>query len=152
MSSAQTFLVPTDFSEPAAAAVEAAVALAAQIGASILLLHVWEPPPVTPDVLGAVALFDNEPQRLALDGIAAKLNARGVHARACFEVGLPSERIVAAALRDRCSLIVIGTHGRTGVRRLLIGSVAEQVVRHAACPVLTVRSPVAPAERPAASA
>src|SRR5262249_53361175 len=65
----------------------------------------------------------------------------GVEIEHRLEDGEPVEQIIRAAAQGQCDLIVMGTHGRTGFRRVLLGSVAEQVLRRAACPVLTVNTP-----------
>jgi nucleotide-binding universal stress UspA family protein len=69
----------------------------------------------------------------------ARAEAGGVAARSVLPVGVPHREIVKAAEKERADLLVIGTHGRTGLDRVLLGSIAERVVRLAPCPVLTVR-------------
>jgi nucleotide-binding universal stress UspA family protein len=78
----------------------------------------------------------------AVEQRAAKARAEGCHARAVLRTGVPYQEIVALATDERADLIVIGTHGRGGINRVLLGSVADRVVRLAPCPVLTVREPV----------
>ena len=77
----------------------------------------------------------------ALGTVVATLAAAGVTARARVETGVAWQEILRIAREDQADVIVMGTHGRTGVNRLLLGSVAERVVRQAPCPVLTVRAP-----------
>ncbi|MEK7715145.1 MAG: universal stress protein, partial [candidate division NC10 bacterium] len=67
--------------------------------------------------------------------------AAGIPVRWALEVGVPFEEIVKAAEKEGADMIVMGTHGRSGLNRLLLGSVAERVIRLAPCPVLTVRQP-----------
>jgi nucleotide-binding universal stress UspA family protein len=74
-----------------------------------------------------------------LADLAARLAKRGVKVRTLLREGTPHRAIVDAAKQPGTDLIVMGTHGRTGMSRLLLGSVAELVIRHAPCPVLTVR-------------
>jgi len=74
-----------------------------------------------------------------LDKLLAKARAAGVRARGLLLEGVPHDRIVRAAKSRRADLVVIGTHGRTGLARLFLGSVAGRVVAAASCPVLTVR-------------
>jgi universal stress protein A len=117
-------LVATDFSETADAAVRVAVAYAESLGASLDVLHVVSP---LADPLAEPWLT-----RLAreIDGAVPVTTA--------VRSGVPSTQIVHYAHENRIDLIVLGTHGRTGISRALSGSVAERVVRLARCPVLTV--------------
>jgi universal stress protein A len=144
-------LVPVDFSEPSRAALEYAANLAQTFGATLDVLHVWEAPSFAPrgsDVVsvgaGEFGLEDliRKSAEEALDGFVERARKRGVivnSARA--QRGAPAHAIVDAAKAGNYDLIVVGTHGRTGLPRVLLGSVAENVVRHAHCPVLAVRKP-----------
>ena len=144
-------LVPTDFSETADAALEYATALAGRFDASVHLLHVFTDPyrgaadvyaPLLPK-LRERAMDD------ALACLATRLAGRQTAARpgTCVIVsGLAAKEIARYAADHAIDLIVMGTHGRRCVAHLLLGSVAEHVVRIAPCPVLTVRG-----ERPAAA-
>ena len=149
-------LVPTDFSEPAEAAFEWARVMARRFGASLHLLHVLSD--VRADgSFGADALADESPDARTLrladarERLAHHLTAvdrAGLHATSEVILG-PSASVVADYAGDNgFDLIVMGTHGRTGLAHLVIGSVAERVVRSAACPVLTTRA-VRPALAPA---
>jgi nucleotide-binding universal stress UspA family protein len=143
-------LVPTDFSEPSEAALEYAKGLAARFGASLRLVHVVEDPIVTgafgaetyvPEPIGfSAALRADAEQRLATLLTPADLGTL----RATTEVlsGPSASTIVNAARELGVDLIVMGTHGRTGVVHALMGSVTERVVRSAPCPVLTVHAPI----------
>jgi nucleotide-binding universal stress UspA family protein len=126
-------LFPTDFSEASRVAGRMAAALARESGAQLTLLHVV--PPVT----------DPSPSP-TLAALATEL-APGMSVTTEVLSGLPASRIVEYAQRRGVDLIVMGTHGRTGLSAALLGSVAEAVVRRAPCPVLTV-----PATRPAPEA
>jgi nucleotide-binding universal stress UspA family protein len=138
-------LVATDFSPCARAALDAAVELAAPLQASILLLHVYAvPTEVLPD--GSI---------LSLDGLAVERIERALDDELCDERrraqrrgvaiavehadGQPAEVILRRAAEEHIDLIVAGTHGRRGLKRLVLGSVAERVLRTASCPVLVVR-------------
>jgi nucleotide-binding universal stress UspA family protein len=79
-----------------------------------------------------------------LERLAKSLRARGLKVKSLLEDGLPVERILQVAHRLRSDLIVLATHGRSGLAHVLLGSVAENVVRRAACPVLVVRSKGSP--------
>jgi universal stress protein A len=135
---------PTDFSESATRAEREAVRLAKALGAELVLAHVgtdamlWREGVYTPELRAVV-----EGQRKwAADSLAARaaaLAAEGVTARAVVKVGVAWKEIVRLAAEEHAEMIVIGTQGRTGLERLLLGSVAERVIRHAPCPVLTVR-------------
>jgi nucleotide-binding universal stress UspA family protein len=141
-------LVPTDFSKHAQNALTYAAAFADKFGADLYLLHVVQdlamflPEPVT----GAPALVPPLNQltgvvRTALDRLIAEnhLAERSVHAEVCE--GTPFYEIIRFAREKDIDLIVMATHGRSGLAHVLLGSVAEKVVRKAPCPVLTVRHP-----------
>jgi nucleotide-binding universal stress UspA family protein len=138
-------LVATDFSDCAVAAEGRALEFARALGAEVLFVHVavetpryGEGPFSTPAVPN---MFEAQ-QRWAADTLTERVAAaetQGVSARSLVKVGLPFAEIVKTAEEERADTIVIGTHGRSGLSRLLLGSVAERVVRTAPCPVLTVR-------------
>jgi nucleotide-binding universal stress UspA family protein len=139
----KNILHPTDFSQPAGNALLLARALAKDHGARIILLHVVEMPVVGP--AGMVPfpppspLIDRQALNAQLHAIAAANSDVRIEAR--LAEGQAASAILDAAKESACDVIVMGTHGRTGLSRLLMGSVAEQVVRHATCPVLTVKTP-----------
>jgi universal stress protein A len=128
---ARHVLVATDFSDSAEAALEAAVRCARAFGVGLHVLHVF-------------AREERDVTRLLAEA-AARAGA-DIPVTVAGTGGDPAEEILRYARRHPIDLIVVGTHGRTGVSRLLIGSVAERVVRGAGCPVLVV-----PAPRPAAA-
>jgi nucleotide-binding universal stress UspA family protein len=132
-------LVSTDFGDAARAATEHALALAQKLGAKVTLLHTWELPPFDygEAVQWPVAELERQAQR-ALD--AAVAAARRVHpdVEGLVVFGDPHAKILEVVAERRCDLIVMGTHGRKGMARLFLGSVAERVVRFAKVPVLTV--------------
>jgi universal stress protein A len=144
---ASKILFPTDFSPFGAEALRWATALARDSGAKLIIVHVEEPPMAYGGgemYLGAEQ-GDREELRKSLVQVVP------ADSKVAFEhkllVGDPATAIVEAADQENADLIVIGTHGRTGLTRLLMGSVAEAVVRRAKCPVLTVKHPSAlPAE------
>jgi nucleotide-binding universal stress UspA family protein len=136
----RTILHPTDFSERSEAAFRLACSLARDHRARLIVLHVIPPP-----VSHAEAVARQEPHsyreerwndlyRLQAPGTGMDIEHR-------LADGDPAAEILRVAEESPCDLIVMGTHGRTGLGRLLTGSVAEQVLRHSACPVLTVKMP-----------
>jgi universal stress protein A len=139
----QKILFPTDFSAASNAALRYAVSLARQSDALLLVLHV-EPPSVPP--LGTVAPpadhMDEEEEALVtlLTTIVAADNKKVSHEFRNVR-GDPAEVIVRVAQQEHVDLIVMATSGRTGLRRMLMGSVAEAVVRQAPCPVLSLKEP-----------
>jgi nucleotide-binding universal stress UspA family protein len=149
MEQIREIIVPVDFSECSRAAVEEAAWLASRCGAELKLLHVWQAGAfLAPDgVSGApptALAFSDLVQRNArqeLTRFVAELSARGINVKAAWaEQGQPSRVIVEAAKNADADLLVMGTHGLTGLEHALLGSVVEKVLRRAPCPVLSVRS------------
>jgi nucleotide-binding universal stress UspA family protein len=143
----KTILVPTDFSDTANAAVRCAAGLAQTLGSRLILLHVVEDVVAKGLTAGvgtaAVGRLQDDTIREAvekLDRTLAEppLNRTGVE-RAVV-AGEPYAGILSYAQEHQVDLIVLGTNGRTGIARMLLGSVAERVVRTSPCPVLTVRA------------
>ena len=133
-------LVATDFSDASAAAMDYGRALARTFGASLHLLHVMENPFLRPMAADPHAIKTATFRRLA--GRITNDDRGALHATAVLETSdNPADAIVEYARAHAVDLIVMGTHGRSAVEQLLVGSVAEKVVRKAPCPVLTVRHP-----------
>lgn len=141
----------TDFSPSSQAALEHASDLAQRLGAELAVLHVFERPfylepgvshrlQVRHDVDQWLREVREEAER-QLAALAETLRSRGLRVTETFRDGVPDVEIVHAAKDLGADLIVVGTHGRTGLPHMLIGSVAERVVRHSPVPVLTVRPP-----------
>ncbi|NQV25882.1 MAG: universal stress protein [Rhodopirellula sp.] len=136
-------LVPTDFSGPAREATDYALALAHAFGSSITLFHVIEDPVVYVPALGGYTPQPNEFENfsdVALAEWVVAEDAPGVTIHREWQHGHPVSSILDFAIEHGCDLIVMGTLGRGALSHLLIGSVAERVVRKAKCPVLTVHS------------
>jgi len=141
MTDFRNILVATDFSEPAARAVDVAVELAREFDARLTLLHVYQIPTQAYAYEAVMPLdaFATSAQK-QLDDELAKQRTRYPNCEGLVDLGRPAERIVAVADKRGVGVIVIGTHGRRGVSRFLLGSVAERVVRTSAVPVMTVPS------------
>lgn len=138
---AKTILFPTDFSHSGDAALTMATALARDTGATLLILHVEEPPAA----YGGGELYYGMPEPATKDLLALLDQVKPSDPKVPFKhrmvTGEPAGAIVRVAEEEEADMIVLGTHGRTGLSRLLMGSVAEAVVRRAKCPVLTYREP-----------
>lgn len=140
-------LWPTDFSPLAKTALPHAAGLASDAGAELVLLHVLPLPAMyaAPDISGAVWIplqrKTRAAARLRLLRLEKQVKGPNLRTHMVLTEGIPFSQIVRAAKRLRCDLIVLATHGRTGLAHAIVGSVAENVIRHAPCPVLTVRPP-----------
>ncbi|MGH8070161.1 MAG: universal stress protein [Candidatus Entotheonellia bacterium] len=133
-------LSPTDFSEHAKQAVTSAFELAQRFGAKLSLLHVIEVPVYTIEVALPLENLEWDARReLAL--LLPEAEAAHMAVTRLVELGVPYQRILETATAEQVDLIVMATHGRTGLGHLIMGSVAERVVRLAPCPVLTIRPP-----------
>jgi universal stress protein A len=139
-------LCPVDFSEHSKAALEHAEDVARKFGADLTLVHVVEPilypvayglPPVSP-VDYEQAARDSAGKALA--SLSAEVGARGGKAATRIESGAASQRICELAKAEGFDLIVLATHGYTGLKHVLLGSTAERVVRFAHCAVLVVKA------------
>ena len=139
-----TILHPTDFSDRSQCAFDLACRLARESGARLIILHVIQPPPFITHGEMAKALQQAEGYRRELNEKLHNLRCGDPTVAMEYRLkdGEPVAEILRAATQSECDLIVLGTHGRTGIRRLLLGSVAEQVLRRAGCPVLTVNTPL----------
>ncbi len=137
-------LCPVDFSDPARAAMNAAAELCAHFDAELVLFHAYQLPGYTLPEGSVVAspkmlqdLADQADTHLAeWRGAAGRMGAPRV--TTAKSIGDPALEVVRLAREGGFDLVVVGTHGRTGLRHALLGSVAERVVRRAGCPVLTI--------------
>ncbi len=138
----KTILHPTDFSPQADYAYRLACGMARDYGAKLIIMHVRVIPTVA---YGEFAALPPEPEEslASLRQRLSELKPKDCQVEYVLTEGVPAEEIVDLARDRHCDLILLGTHGRTGLGRLLMGSVAELVVRRAPCPVLTVKMPVA---------
>jgi nucleotide-binding universal stress UspA family protein len=137
---APKILYPTDFSTMGQAALDMATSLARDRGAKLLIVHVEEPPMAYGG--GELYYGIEEPDRKELQRMLSEVVP--IDASVGYEhrllLGSPASAIVHLAEKEGVDMIVMPTHGRTGLSRLLMGSVAEEVVRKAKCPVLTVKA------------
>ncbi|AMV26436.1 Putative universal stress protein [Gemmata sp. SH-PL17] len=135
----RTILYPTDFSDAASSAFELACALARDYGATLIAVHVIPPPHVfAGDGMGIAAPVE-DPEEAAARLAALGTSGHGGRFEYRLLDGDPTEQILKVAGDTSADVIVMGTHGSSGLMRLLMGSIAESVMRKAPCPVLTVR-------------
>lgn len=138
-------LVPTDFSEQGKTALMYAVAFADQFGAAVDLLHVMEPVPPGA-LLSYISLSDlkksmEEDAEKNMEELSAEWTDYAFPVKKIIVEGHPFVEIIKHAKESNADMVVMGTHGRGAIAHMLLGSVAEKVVRKAPCPVLTVRHP-----------
>ena len=139
-------LVPLDFSACSRTALAHALALAEKFHSTVDVLHVWEPPRyVGPDVMlhvpgdnKSLADYVRDEARTELEKLLGELD-ESITVNSILEAGDARRRIIELTESGMYDLVVMGTHGRTGLTRFVLGSVAENVVRRSYCPVLTVR-------------
>jgi nucleotide-binding universal stress UspA family protein len=147
MATIHRILYATDLSAASEPAWDEAQRLGRLFGAEIVLLHVVAPPPIVPveayvpaqvyqDLLESARRDAQE----RLDRVLGSVAGSGLKLQLRLEEGRPASRILEVATEEAADLMVVGTHGRTGIERLVLGSVADRMVRQASCPVLTVRS------------
>ena len=135
----ERIMVPVDFSSYGDAAIAFASTLAKESGATLDLVHVYEEPFAYTDESSTVPPADLGDDRTRLE--AVRPDDPEVSFQHEFLIGHPADKIVEYAGDRQVDLIVMATHGRTGLARLLMGSVTESVLRRAPCPTLTVRMP-----------
>jgi nucleotide-binding universal stress UspA family protein len=139
-------LVPIDFTETSDKALDFAIELAQKFDASITVMHAYEIPVIGFPDGALVATVDvatriQEAAKKGLDAAVAARSARGVKITSVLRDGVAWEEIRAVAEDVHADIIVIGTHGRRGIARALLGSVAENVIRTVKTPVLTIHGP-----------
>jgi len=141
-------LVPVDFSEKSERALDYAIEFAKKFGASVTLVHAYEIPVygyglvdaslvASPDLAARIS----DAAQKTLDALVASRADRGVPIQGILRNGVAWEEIANVAKETHADLIVIGTHGRRGLARALLGSVAESVIRTSDVPVLTIHAP-----------
>jgi nucleotide-binding universal stress UspA family protein len=136
-------LVPVDFSEHSQKALRYALAFAAQFGAEVTLVHIveqmvypgdWMYPPL------AATDFATEKREQVLERLRALDAGSGVKTKHVVRLGRAWQEVVEIAREQKADMIILATHGYTGIKHVLLGSVAEKILRHAPCPVLSVRA------------
>lgn len=142
MSTFKRILIPTDGSEYTKAAIKKGIALAKQMGAEVTAMYVVDQTsfinfPMDSTIVSVYSLLEKEGKD-AIDFVVQEGEKAGIKVNTLIEEGSPSRKIVDAS--KNFDLIVMGTLGRTGISKILLGSVAEKVIRFALCPVLVVRS------------
>jgi nucleotide-binding universal stress UspA family protein len=145
MSVFSKILVPVEYSEPCRDALELAAELAAPQSAALVVLHAWEVPTYVSDHVspGGHSLFDMVRQRAEEEMKTFLAGAKlpgGVSVETRIESGEPAHVVLDAIRENGCDLVVLSTHGRTGLSHVVLGSIAEKIVRLSPVPVLTVPS------------
>jgi nucleotide-binding universal stress UspA family protein len=148
MSTFKKIMIPTDGSEYTKAAIKKGIALAKQMGAEVTAMYVVDQTsfinfPMDSTIVSVYSLLEKEGKD-AIDFVVQEGEKAGIKVNTLIEEGSPSRKIVDAS--KNFDLIVMGTLGRTGISKILLGSVAEKVIRFAQCPVLVVRSDAEVAE------
>ena len=143
----KSILFPTDFSEGSSQALQYAVDMSKRYGAKLYLVHIiydvvkatgWYVPHISTDQMYKV-IEEGAKKELERFGIEELREVKDLERS--VRLGVPHEEIINFAKKNRIDIIIMGTHGRKGIDRMLFGSTAAQVVRYAPCPVLTVRLP-----------
>ncbi|HLV19995.1 MAG TPA: universal stress protein [Polyangiaceae bacterium] len=149
-SDVRRIMVPVDYSEHSLHALSYAAALAERFSAELLILHVWDQPSYVPETItvgppGAARplgdLIRENAEKEMQEFLARASLPRTVQSRHKLVSGEPASAVLKCSEHESPDLIVMGTHGRTGMKHLLLGSVAEKVVRLSAVPVITVPPP-----------
>lgn len=147
MSAMRRILFASDFSKASRKAFTTAVAMAKANRAALTIVHVIVPfTPIVPEQYLSAETWeqiDNEAKRVSrqqLRRVMARARKAGIRVVGLLQEGDPAQQIIRAARSTRADLLVVGTHGRTGLAKFFVGSVASRVVATAACPVVTVRS------------
>jgi len=141
-------VVPADFSRCSEEAWALAQRVAERLGSEVVLVHVFlvmspygDVPIGHSDATGQAVENARKWVSEELEKMVAGARARGIKARPVMRTGMPHQEIVALATEERADIVIMGTHGRSGLSRVLLGNVAERVIHFAPCPVLTVRKP-----------
>ena len=138
-----SILCPVDFSDASRKAVQYAREFAASMGSSVYLLNVVEPRPMAVDITLNYVPLEEDLEKAAqedLDVVLQDLLGAGLKAECAVEIGNPADVILDKSGDPEINLVIMGSHGKKGLSRFIMGSVAETVVRKAQCPVLIVKA------------
>jgi nucleotide-binding universal stress UspA family protein len=146
MISIKSVLVPVDFSKESTLAAKFATSLAQQYGSKLYLLHVLEPlHPGFQAEIGELREFEEKRKATVTEDLANLIPAgvkKNLSVEEILEIGSPVYHVIVEKAQELdVEVMVIATHGRTGLSHMLLGSVAEKVIRHAPCPVFVIRNP-----------
>ena len=139
-------LVATDFTPASEPALDEAIEMAKGDGTELLIAHAYQLPNMPGTESGGAAVYEEWVKELRdsveerLKPLVERARGEGIHAEALILTGTPSEAITEAAAEQAADLVIMGTHGRKGVSKLFLGSVASRVISSAPCPVLTVHA------------
>ncbi len=146
MKTFQRILFATDLTPASMRAFQEAVGLAAQSEAQLIVVHAYEPPNIAQATAVGGGVYEEWDRNLRAESearlapLVEQAKRAGVEARSLLVSGSPGEAIAEEAKANGADLVVMGTHGRKGVSRLFLGSVASHVISTAHCPVMTVRA------------
>ena len=138
-----SILCPVDFSDASRKAVQYAREFSASMGSSVYLLNVVEPRPMAVDITLNYVPLEEDLEKAAkadLEVVLQQFLSVGLKAECSVEIGNPSDVILEKSGELHANLVIMGSHGKTGLSRFIMGSVAETVVRKANCPVLIVKA------------
>jgi nucleotide-binding universal stress UspA family protein len=138
----KTYLVPVDFSKGSEAALDSAIRIAKEHGGKLLLLHVISTAYTFPLETGFPDIFETleKNARASMTKLIQRKHLKPRQYRSMLIAGVnPADVIAAVAKKSRAAMIVMGSHGKTGFQRFMLGSVAERTLRYAHCPVLIVK-------------
>ncbi len=138
----EKILFPTDFSESAENASQYAISMAEKFGSKIFVVHVVEPFTYTSDLgidMGDQFQVMEATAKRFLEDVVTSIREKNIDVQGILLTGAPFVEIIKFAKQEQVNLIIMATHGRTGIEHILLGSTAEKVVRKSPCPVLTVK-------------
>ncbi len=139
----KSILCPLDFSDASKNAFRYACEFARSMGSKIYLLHIVEPRPIAADMTLTYIPVEEDLEKAAredIEPLAQEAREKGIDVQVDVVIGIPSEVILHQIVESDASMLIMGSHGKTGLSRLLMGSVAEGVVRKAKVPVLIVKA------------
>ena len=145
MKNSRSILAATDFSEASRPALEEAYRIASESGSRLTLLNVYQIPGAAYVAYAPASVYEDFDRAVRTDAeqrlaqLVAEARSRGIDACGQLKKGFPEDEILACARKEKPDLIIMGTHGRRGLSRFWLGSVASRVIGRSPCPVVTVR-------------